>query len=202
MSPRTQVHPYYHSGAKRAFDLILSTVLLLFLWPLGLIISLIILIQSGYPVLYLQKRTGFKKKTFKIYKFRTMYKGAEKNQWRYRKNNQAPAPMYKNWTDPRFVGIGRWLSKTGLDELPQLINILKGEMSFVGPRPFPVSEAAKLGSDWNFRTRIKPGIFSQWSAQHGAVTLSEWKKLDQKMLRQGGLKYELQLIGETLRRLG
>lgn len=169
------------------------------LFPLLLVVSSVILITAGWPVFYTQNRYGQNKKVFKILKLRTMYVGAEKNQWRYREDNMAPEPMYKNWYDPRFVGVGRWLSKTGVDELPQLINIAKGEMSLVGPRPLPVYEAKELPADWDFRSEVKPGVFSEWSATRGqADTLAAWKKLERQTLRRGGLNYELSVIKNTL----
>lgn len=193
-----EVHPYYNSWEKRFFDLVLSFFLLITLLPLFIVIAFLILLTAGWPILFLQKRCGLHKKDFKIYKFRTMYVGAQKNQWRYQKNSSAPAPMYKNWADPRFVGIGKWLSKTGLDELPQLFNIIKGEMSLVGPRPLPVSEAEKLNREWDFRYQVKPGVFSEWSCRIGKITLEQWRKLDQKMLKNGGLKYEVEIMARTL----
>lgn len=197
-----EIHPHYHSWEKRLFDLILASGLLIVLAPLFLLISLGILLTASWPVFYLQKRRGLNKKTFKIIKFRTMYVGAEKNQWRYLKDNLAPSPMYKNWADPRFIKIGKWLSKTGFDELPQLLNIIKSQMSLVGPRPLPVYEAEKLSNDWNFRYQVKPGIFSEWSVSVGKhQSLKEWKKLEKKTLEQGGPKYEVAVILATLQSL-
>ena len=194
-----EIHPYYHSCEKRAFDLIIAVSLLIIIFPCLLLIGLGIFLTSGWPIFYIQKRYGINKKTFKIIKFRTMYVGAEKNQWRYKKNNQAPSPMYKNWEDPRFVGIGRWLSKIGLDELPQLFNIIKGDMSLVGPRPLPVYEAEKLNKNWNFRYKVKPGIFSEWSAVTNKInSLQDWKKLEKETLKIGGIKYEVKIILKTL----
>lgn len=197
-----EIHPYYLSFQKRIFDLVISLILLIILLPLFLLISLLVLITSGWPVFYHQKRLGGNKIVFRIFKFRTMYVGAEKNQWRYRQQNQAPDPMYKNWQDPRFVGIGKWLSRTGLDELPQLINIIIGNMSLVGPRPLPVYEAEKLNKSWDFRYQVKPGVFSQWSVnakRHNS--LKEWKKLEKETLEFGGIKYEVNIILKTLRAL-
>lgn len=197
-----EIHPHYHSWEKRSFDLIVGLVLLILLIPLFLLLSLIILLTAGWPVFYIQKRLGLNKKVFRIIKFRTMYVGAEKNQWRYQKNNQAPQPMYKNWADPRFVGIGKWLSKTGLDELPQLFNIIRGEMSLVGPRPLPIYEIEKLSRDWGFRYQVKPGVFSEWSASANKNdSLQNWKKLEKETLKQGGLKYEVGVIFSTFRNL-
>ncbi len=194
-----ETHSYYQSWEKRFFDVIVAITLLTLLSPLFLLLSLAILLTAGWPILYLQKRYGLNKKTFKIIKFRTMYVGAEKNQWRYQKDNLAPSPMYKNWADPRFVGIGRWLSKTGLDELPQLFNIIKGEMSFVGPRPLPLYEAKKLNKNWDFRYKIKPGVFSEWSMDNKHHhSLTKWRQLEKKTLQQGGLKYEQKIVSQTL----
>ena len=194
-----EIHPYYLSLEKRVFDLIISLSILILILPLLLLIGAVIFLISGWPIFYIQKRYGLNKKAFKIIKFRTMYVGAEKNQWRYKKNNQAPSPMYKNWEDPRFVGIGRWLSKIGLDELPQLFNIIKGDMSLVGPRPLPVYEAEKLNKDWNFRYKVKPGIFSEWSAVTNKInSLQDWKKLEKETLKAGGIRYEVGIILKTL----
>ena len=94
------------------------------------------------------------------------------------KLNEAPFPMFKIAKDPRYVGIGRLLSRSGLDELPQLINILRGEMSFIGPRPLPLAEAAELSTAWNFRYRVRPGILSEWAVSEKRHTsLAHWRNL-------------------------
>ena len=202
MSHQT-AHSYYGSWQKRAFDVVLSCILLILLSPILLILSLIVLLTAGWPIFYRQKRFGQDKQNFYLLKLRTMYVGAEKNQWRYQDENLAPTPMYKNWNDPRFVGGGRFLAKSGLDELPQLWNILRGEMSFVGPRPLPMYEAKKLGSDWDFRYQVKPGIFSDWSLALNKryQSLVQWKKLEKTTLNKGGLSYELKVIVQTLVKL-
>lgn len=195
-----EIHPYYHSIEKRVFDIVISLLLLVILSPLILFISLLTLFISGWPVFYFQNRFGKNKTVFKMFKIRTMYIGAEKNQWRYRKNNQAPEPMYKNWQDPRFVGVGKWLSRTGLDELPQLFNILTGKMSFVGPRPLPIYEAEKLNKGWDFRYQVKPGIFSKWSVLNNKInSLSTWKNLEKETIKQGGFEYEISIILKTVK---
>ncbi len=195
-----EIHPYYQSLEKRLFDVLVSLFILVVTSPLLVLIGLVVFITAGMPIIYQQKRTGKNKKEFTIYKFRVMYVGAEKNQWRYRKQNHAPEPMYKNWNDPRFVGAGRFLSKTGLDELPQLINVLKGEMSLIGPRPLPTNESLKLSKGWDFRYLVKPGVFSSWSALfENKLTLKRWQKLEKETLSQGGLKYELTIIFKTLK---
>lgn len=194
-----RIHPHYFSWQKRTFDVTISFILLVALSPLFLLIGILIALTTGWPIIFTQSRLGQHKHAFTIYKFRIMYPGADKHQWRYKQLSVAPFPMYKNWYDPRFVGIGRLLSKTGLDELPQLVNIVKGEMSFVGPRPLPIKEAGKLNDDWKFRYMVKPGIFSEWSAnpqRHSSLTI--WRKLEKETLANGGLHYDLKKIITTL----
>lgn len=189
------IHPYYFSIQKRVFDLVVASSVLLITSPVWFLISSLILLTSGGPIIYNQKRTGQNQKTFTMHKFRTMYKGAHKRQWYYRPQNQAPEPMFKLFNDPRYVGIGKWLSKTGLDELPQLLNVVKGEMSLVGPRPLPVKEVKNLSSAWNFRHQVKPGVFSEWTlSPKRHYSLSDWKKLDQSTLSQGGILHDLQFM--------
>lgn len=193
---------YYSSTTKRAFDFLLALVLLVILSPLLFGIGLVIFLTSGLPVVFAQKRMGLKKKHFTIYKFRTMYLDARYHQKKYNQLNRAPRPMFKIFDDPRFVGIGRWLSRTGLDELPQLINIAKGEMSLVGPRPLPVKEAKGLSKTWDFRYQVKPGVFSEWTLSPDRhESLKTWKKLDQDTLKHGGLFYDLQLIWQILQKI-
>ena len=153
------------------------------------------------PIIFTQKRTGKDGKTFTIYKFRTMKKNASLLKHKYLEFNEAPSPMFKIHNDPRFVGIGKLLSQSGFDELPQLVNIIKGEMSFVGPRPLPVNEVKKLSSVWDFRNEVKPGIFSEWTlASNRHDSLTDWKELDKKTLSHGGLSYDLKLIFLTLKK--
>lgn len=186
---------YYFSIEKRLFDLISSLLLLVALSPTLLLIGILIKIGSKGPVLYKQKRIGLNGIVFSILKFRTMYDGAEKDRDKYLSLNTSPHPTFKIINDPRFVGIGNWLSHSCLDELPQLLNVLKGEMSLIGPRPFPVAEAERLPSKWNFRSRVKPGILSSWAVSNRRhMTLDKWIRLDQDDLRHGNLIGDIKLI--------
>ncbi|MFH2118573.1 MAG: sugar transferase, partial [Candidatus Paceibacterota bacterium] len=135
------------------------------------------------------------------YKFRTMQKNAIMLKPKYAHLNQAPAPMFKIIKDPRFVGLGWLLSRTGLDELPQLWNILWGKMSFVGPRPLPINEAQALPKDWRlWREQVKPGIFSEWSlAKNKHRSLKNWEKLEKATLRKGNLKEDLRQMFLSLK---
>lgn len=194
-----EIHQYYFSWRKKIFDFVFGFLLFFLTLPLMLLVSGLILFTSGKPIFFLQKRTGKAGRSFIIYKFRTMYVGADRHQHKFSNLNQAPGPMFKIFEDPRFVGIGRFLSKTGLDELPQIFNIIKGEMSFVGPRPLPVREVKKLKSNWHFRHQVKPGIFSQWTlAQNRHSSLTNWLALDHETLKGGGWFHDLHLIFSTL----
>lgn len=193
------VHPYYNSWQKRSFDLVMLVVTAPVLFFLFLIISLVIFLTAGWPIFYISKRVGRLGKTFVFYKFRTMKIGAASEQARLAKLNQAPAPMFKIFADPRFVGIGWWLSRTGLDELPQLLNIIKGEMSLVGPRPLPVTQAKALPKTWDFRKKVRPGIFSQWTVEGNRhQSLSRWRHLEQLTVAQGGWFHDFKIIVLTL----
>src|SRR3972149_12242560 len=105
------------------------------LLPIILVVSIFIVLESGMPILFEQRRVGMLGKTFTLYKFRTMRVGAVGNQQKYRGLNEADGPVFKIRNDPRYTRVGKFLSHCALDELPQLINIIKGEMAFVGPRP-------------------------------------------------------------------
>jgi lipopolysaccharide/colanic/teichoic acid biosynthesis glycosyltransferase len=194
-----KVHHHYSSFGKFFFDFVMGWLVLLACFPVFIFISLAILYSASWPVFFVQKRMGRGNKPFKMYKFRTMYRGAHNDQKKLLAKNQAPGPMFKIFDDPRFVGVGSWLSKIGLDELPQLVNIVRGEMSFVGPRPLPVKEALALKENWNFRHLVKPGIFSEWTLSDDRhKSLSDWINLDKKTLANGGIIYDLKLIIKTV----
>lgn len=190
--------PYHNSPTKRILDLGISLLGLLVFSPLILVISILIKLTSKGAVFFIQKRTGKQGKSFNIVKFRTMKKASERQQWRYKKQNEADGPVFKIWNDPRFTRFGRLLSRTGLDELPQLINVLKGNMSLVGPRPLPVSEANKLTITQQQRHLIKPGLTSLWVIR-GAHSLSfvEWMKLDQIYVQKASFVADLNILLKT-----
>lgn len=186
------IHHSFKGFLKSFIDLILALVVLCVLLPFFIIFWPIMIWQIGSPIIFKQKRTGKNGKVFTIYKFRTMVKNAEliraKNRAKLSKLNYAPLPMFKIGDDPRFIKFGKFLSRSGLDELPQLINIIKGEMSLIGPRPLPVAEANSLKDidyDWyTWRHQVKPGLFSLWvldDKRH--QDLKTWKKLERETLK-------------------
>lgn len=193
------IHPYYFSFTKRCFDCLLAIVLLVGLSPLFLLVAVCILLTSGFPVIFRQNRMGWGGHVFRFLKFRTMKKNAQALKSRYWHLNEAPAPMFKIRNDPRFTAIGSFLSKSGLDELPQLWNILRGEMSFVGPRPLPVAEAQKLPATWRgWREQVRPGIFSEWAfSPKRHRSLKDWRELEEKTLKKGSVASDLARVFQS-----
>ncbi|MCH7730066.1 sugar transferase [Patescibacteria group bacterium] len=187
--------PYHFSFEKKLFDFILSVFGLVALSPILIVISIMIKLTSKGPVFFTQKRVGKDGRVFTFIKFRTMVLGAERLKWRYRHLNEADGPVFKIKDDPRFTNVGKFLARTGLDELPQLINVLKGDMSLVGPRPLPVPEAKKLTPSQKERELVKPGITSNWVVK-GAHNLSfdEWMRLDIDYVENGSLFVDLKVL--------
>ncbi|MEO8581491.1 MAG: sugar transferase [Patescibacteria group bacterium] len=195
-----EISPYFFSREKRIFDILVSIFLLALLVPLFLIISILIIFTSGFPIFFIQDRIGRDKKRFKIIKFRTMYPHAHKDQKKYWKLNESPFPAFKLADDPRFVGIGKWLSKTGLDELPQLINILRGEMSLIGPRPLPPLEAKKMTGSWDFRYKVRPGVISLWAlSDKRHKSLKHWQRLEIQTLKKANLLKDFLIIFQSIK---
>ncbi len=139
---------------------------------------------SGLPIFFIEDRVGLNGKNFRLFKFRTMVKNAPRLKSKVKYLNEADGPVFKIHHDPRFTKIGRYLSHTGLDELPQLFNVLKGEMALIGPRPLPIAESSKLKSWQLKRLQIKPGIISPWivSGYHNQ-SFSKWMKSDIKYVQ-------------------
>lgn len=167
--------------------------------PILLAIAVLVGIFSGFPIIFSQKRTGLNGIPFTMYKFRTMIIGAEKLQTKYKKLNIAGGPAFKIPDDPRFTKFGKILSHTGLDELPQLYNVLIGEMALFGPRPLPIPEAAKLNSWQKVRQKIKPGIISPWILNgYHKNTFENWMKSDIEYVKNKSLETDVQLFGRTV----
>lgn len=149
-----------HKGMFSLFYRLAVWAIFLFSLPCAITIGLFVVLVSGFPILFRQKRMGKNGKPFIMYKFRTMVNGAQRQQTKYLGRNESQGPAFKIHHDPRFTRIGKVLSHTGLDELPQLFNLVRGKMALIGPRPLPVSEAKKLKSWMRERERILPGIIS------------------------------------------
>lgn len=152
-----------------------------------------------FPLLYRQQRIGRGGKPFTMYKFRTMVVGADAMQKKLLHRNEADGPVFKIRNDPRFTRMGKFLSHTGLDELPQLVNVIRGEMALFGPRPLPVAEAVKLTKQQQERHRIKPGIMSPWVLDgYHSRPFDEWMKSDIRYVKEKSLWYDLILFGRAM----
>ena len=164
-----------------------------------LIFWLIVKFTSPGPFIFSQKRAGKNFEPFTIFKIRSMQEKAEERKKDYLSLNEADGPVFKIREDPRLTPIGRFISRTGLDEMLQLINIIKGEMSFVGPRPLPVDEAMKIPEKYKKRFTVKPGITSLWVI-HGAhkLTFSEWMKSDLEYIKKKNALLDLYILAITL----
>jgi lipopolysaccharide/colanic/teichoic acid biosynthesis glycosyltransferase len=173
---------------------ILAVILFIFSLPLFTILFLLVKLTSKGPFLFTQKRAGKNRVPFIIYKIRSMKQNAEKMQSKYLYLNEADGPVFKIRHDPRYTFFGKFLSKTGLDELPQLINVIKGEMSFVGPRPLPINETNKIPNQYIKRFSVLPGITSLWVVK-GAHKLSfkEWMELDVEYVRKKSFLFDLKV---------
>lgn len=158
---------------------ILGFFLFILTLPLYPFFYIFIKTSSSGPFIFRQTRVGKNKKLFVIYKFRTMVENADKLQHKYSKLNEASGPIFKIRDDPRYTPFGKFLAHTALDELPQLINIIKGEMAFVGPRPLPSSEAEMIPKKYNARYAVLPGLTSPWVVSGGHnLSFDQWMKLD------------------------
>ena len=159
-----RAHPIRSTGLflKRIMDLLFSAIALLFLWPLMLAIALAVRLESSGPVLYSSLRAGGKGQKFVCYKFRTMVDKADELKGLLRRFNEREDPFFKIADDPRVTRFGRFLRKYSLDELPQFWNVLKGDMSLVGPRPHPLDDCARYRPGDYRRLEVKPGITGLW----------------------------------------
>lgn len=149
--------------------------------------------------IFKQTRIGKDGKPFLMFKFRTMRLGAEEEKIRYLNLNEADGPVFKIKDDPRFTKFGKILAYTGIDELPQLINIIRGEMSLVGPRPLPVDEEREIPSQWRQkRNSVKPGITSSWAINGThSLSFSEWMELDMQDICNKSIFYDAMIIFKT-----
>ncbi len=183
--------------AKRVFDIICSALALIILCPVILIVAVIIMINDFGNPFFIQERIGKDSKPFKMIKFRSMYKDADKHKSELMQHNEYAAVHFKMENDPRITKIGHFIRKTSIDELPQLINILKGDMSIIGPRPFIRSEQEQLPQD---RLLVKPGLSCYWQISDTAkMTNEEQLELDYKYIRERSFWTDIKIIFLTVK---
>jgi lipopolysaccharide/colanic/teichoic acid biosynthesis glycosyltransferase len=186
--------------SKRALDVVMAAVALAALTPALAVVSILIKLTSHGPMFFSQLRAGRGGKPFRMYKFRTMVVDAERLKSELLAHNEQDGPAFKMKKDPRITRVGQVLRATGMDELPQLWNVLRGEMSFVGPRPLPLAEAANC-ADWQQeRLDITPGLTCWWqvSDRWTNIPFSEWMRMDIRYARRRSLATDLKLILRTI----
>lgn len=185
-----------YDAVKRLFDILCSLLALTVLSPLMLVVMLLIVIDDfGSPV-YTQDRVGKDGKIFKIYKFRSMYKKADKKRDELLAQDESKGANFKIKNDPRITRMGHFIRKTSIDELPQLVNILKGEMSIIGPRPFIPREQEGLPAD---RLLVNPGLSCYWQVGgKNALTKEEQIELDRKYIRERSIAVDVKIIIKTI----
>ena len=190
-------HPFYRA-VKRTFDVTVCGAAILLLSPLFVAVALAIAIQDGFPVVFSQKRVGMGGKTFRIYKFRTMVKNAEEILRARPELMEEYQRTYKITNDPRISRLGRFLRETTLDELPQLFNVLRGEMSLVGPRPIVEPELEKYGDCKHLYLAMKPGCAGLWQCSGRSETSYEERvMLDEEYFRRSSLRYDVGILWKT-----
>jgi len=186
--------------AKRMVDLVISSISLIVLSPLLLFAAALIKATSPGPVFFIQKRVGLHKRPINVYKFRTMVVDAEKRMREIEHLNEVGGPVFKIKNDPRISRAGKILRKTSIDELPQLINVFKGEMSLVGPRPLPLRDYEGFNEDWQRRRfSVKPGITCLWQVRgRNSIPFEQWMELDLQYIEKWSLWLDLQILLQTI----
>jgi exopolysaccharide biosynthesis polyprenyl glycosylphosphotransferase len=185
---------------KRLTDAIVSAALLLALTPVFLLVAALIRLTSKGPVFFRQTRIGYGKRPFEILKFRTMVVDAEKLMAQVEHLNETKGPTFKLKNDPRITPLGKFLRKSSLDEIPQLINVFLGDMSLVGPRPLPVRDYEGFSKDWHRRRfSVKPGITCLWQVMgRSSISFDEWMALDMRYIDQWSVWLDIKILFQTI----
>ncbi|MBC8103509.1 MAG: sugar transferase [Cytophagales bacterium] len=184
---------------KRLLDVALSLAVLVLLFPLLLLVGLAIVLEDGGPVLYYQSRVGRNGKCFRFYKFRSMVKNADALKEQLAARNEADGPIFKMKNDPRVTRVGRWLRRSSVDELPQFLNVLRGEMSLVGPRPHLPREVARYAGRQGQRLTVQPGLVClREVCGRSNLAFEEWIELDLKYLEARSFRGDLSILVRVL----
>lgn len=183
---------------KRVMDIGGSVFGLIITFPVLLICGILIKLESKGPIFFAQKRVGLNGNEFNMYKLRSMIQNAEELKKSLMNQNESDGPMFKIEKDPRITRVGRFIRKTSIDELPQLINVLKGDMSLVGPRPSLPKEVNEFEGWMLKRLDVKPGLTCYWQVMgRNKIQFKEWMKLDVKYVDDRNLLLDLKLIFKT-----
>ena len=187
-------------GIKRAIDAICAALALVILAPVLALIALIVKLESPGPVFFLQERVGMGRKKFRLFKFRTMALDAEARLQEIEQHNEVRGAAFKMKNDPRVTRAGHILRRLSLDELPQLLNVLKGDMSLVGPRPLPLRDVERFSARWQMRRfSVKPGLTCLWQANgRHQIGFDHWMELDLQYIDHWSLKLDFEIIMKTI----
>jgi exopolysaccharide biosynthesis polyprenyl glycosylphosphotransferase len=185
---------------KHLLDIVAASTLLILLAPMLLIVAMLVQFDSPGPAFFVQERVGRNKRKFRMYKFRTMAANAEKAQLDLEKLNEADGPVFKIKEDPRITRMGKYLRKASIDELPQLLNVLKGDMSLVGPRPLPIRDYQGFDQAWlSRRFSVRPGITCLWQVNgRSTTTFGRWMELDMQYIDNWSLWLDLKILAKTV----
>ena len=188
----------YHS-IKRIFDFMAAICGVIILSPVMLVIAILIKVEDHGPVFYKQVRVGKNGKKFKMYKFRSMFVNADKMLSKLKEQNDVEGPMFEMKDDPRITKVGHFIRKHSLDELPQFLNVIKGDMSLVGPRPPLPSEVAEYSDYDKQRLYVTPGCTGLWQAtERNEVGFSEMVQLDIQYIQRASFMFDLWIIWKTV----
>jgi exopolysaccharide biosynthesis polyprenyl glycosylphosphotransferase len=188
-----------YAVSKRIFDIVVGTIIVIMLIPILPLIAIMIKLDTRGPVLFKQDRVGGNGKIFKFYKFRSMVHRADEGKGGLSEMNEQDGPVFKIRSDPRITSVGRFLRRSSLDEIPQMFNVLKGDMSIVGPRPPLPGEVANY-QPWHMgRLAVKPGITCLWQISgRSHIGFNEWMRLDMEYLKTRSFKTDLLIFLRTI----
>ncbi len=188
----------WHAVAKRVFDVVVSVVALLLAAPVLIVAAIAIKRGSVGPVIFAQERVGRDGEIFRILKLRTMANDAETRQAELLERNEADGALFKLSDDPRITRVGAFLRKLSIDEIPQFVNVLRGEMSVVGPRPALAAEVERWTEDVHERLRVLPGITGMWQVSgRSDTTFDEYKRLDLYYVDNWSLLHDIRIVLRT-----
>ncbi len=188
-----------YKAVKRLMDVVLSFTALVCLSPVFLITAVAVKCEDGGPVFFVQPRAGRNMKPFRMYKFRSMYKDAESKLQELLKENEQTGHAFKIKNDPRVTKVGRFIRKCSIDELPQLVNILKGDMSIVGPRPILTWQMEECNAYEKQRLIVRPGLTCYWQiGGRSDIEWDEWVEMDLDYIENMSLWTDLKMIVKTI----
>lgn len=191
---------YFYRFTKRFFDILASLIGLIILSPVFLIVAIAIKIDDGGPIFYNQERIGKNGKKFKMYKFRSMKVNADQDLEKLIHKNEVDGAMFKIKDDPRITRVGGFIRKTSIDEFPQLLNVLLGQMSIVGPRP-PLPREVKMYTDYDWqRLYVRPGCTGLWQVTvRNSVGFHEMVNIDLEYIQKRGFWLDIKIMFKTIK---